>query len=229
MKRIKILGDFVLSSQPHIATNAAVDLSIRTQNAKIEYEWIRTDAISYADITGSDGFLVAPGSPYRDMTKVLKAIKHAREKGVPVLGTCGGFQHMVLEYAINVSHITGAVHAEYDPAAQDPVIYRLPHSLVGRTLDIHFLPGSQVETLYGEQKARESYFCTFGVNPAYGQALQKNGLRFVGSDSDGKFRAVELDGHPFFCGTLFVPLAGSANTAPHPVVSGFVRAVLNRQ
>jgi CTP synthase (UTP-ammonia lyase) len=31
-----------------------------------------------------------PASPYRDTEAALRAIRHAREYGVPLLGTCGG-------------------------------------------------------------------------------------------------------------------------------------------
>lgn len=39
----------------------------------------------------------APGSPYRQMQGALNGIRYAREKGVVFLGTCAGFQHVVIE------------------------------------------------------------------------------------------------------------------------------------
>jgi CTP synthase (UTP-ammonia lyase) len=36
------------------------------------------------------------------MDGALFAIRHAREQNRPFLGTCGGFQHGVIEYARNV-------------------------------------------------------------------------------------------------------------------------------
>ncbi len=38
-------------------------------------------------------------------------------------------------------------------------------------------------------------------------------------------RVIELPGHPFFMGTLFVPQTGSTPQRPHPLVTAFVRAV----
>jgi len=49
----------------------------------------------------------------------LRIIRYAREHDVPVLGTCGGYQHVVLEYACNVLGFADAAHAEYDPYASD--------------------------------------------------------------------------------------------------------------
>jgi CTP synthase (UTP-ammonia lyase) len=39
----------------------------------------------------------------------------ARETGKPFLGTCGGFQHAMLEYAEAVWGVARAVHAELIP------------------------------------------------------------------------------------------------------------------
>jgi CTP synthase (UTP-ammonia lyase) len=40
-------------------------------------------------------------------------------------------------------------------------------------------------------------------------------------------RILELDGHPFFMGTLFVPQASSTAEQPHPLVTGFLKEVVN--
>ena len=53
-------------------------------------------------LAGADALLIAPGSPYRNMDGALSAITYARTRDVPLLGTCGGFQHIVVEYARNV-------------------------------------------------------------------------------------------------------------------------------
>lgn len=87
---------------------------------------------------------VTPGSPYKNLEKTLWAIRFARENGIPCFGTCGGFQHMVLEYARNVLGYQDAQHAEYDPYASSLFISALACSLAGRTMELHFEPGSRV-------------------------------------------------------------------------------------
>ncbi|HVA49435.1 MAG TPA: hypothetical protein VNH11_23920 [Pirellulales bacterium] len=54
--------------------------------------------------------------------------------------------------------------------------------------------------------------------------LGSRDLRLVASDAEGEVRAVELPGHPFFVGTLYVPQARSAPEAPHPLVDAFLLA-----
>ena len=64
-----------------------------------------------------DGVLIAPGSPYESMSAALAAIGLARTDRIPLLGTCAGFQHVVIEYARSVVGIVDASHAETDPDA----------------------------------------------------------------------------------------------------------------
>jgi CTP synthase (UTP-ammonia lyase) len=83
-----------------------------------------------------------------------------------------------------------------------------------------------VAGLYGKESVQEEYYCNFGVNPEYLETLRSGGLRVVGSDDEGEVRAVELTGHPFFVGTLFLPQLRSKPSAPHPVVSGFIKSMM---
>lgn len=55
---------------------------------------------------------------------------------VPLLGTCGGFQHVVIEYARNVLGIADAQHAEHDPYASTLLVTPLSCSLAGQALTV---------------------------------------------------------------------------------------------
>ncbi len=170
------------------------------------------------------GIWIGPGSPYANMDGALLAIRLARERGIPVLGTCGGFQHIILEYARNVLGFTDAEHEESAPQASRLFISRLACSLVGRTMTVTLEPGSMLASIYGRNNVQEQYLCNFGVNLDYVDKLRSGTLKVVGSDAEGTVRAVELPGHPFFIGTLFLPQHSSAPSNPHPLVSAFLRA-----
>jgi CTP synthase (UTP-ammonia lyase) len=51
-------------------------------------------------------------------------------------------------------------------------------------------------------------------------------MQVTGSDSEGEVRVIELPGHPFFIGTLFVPQTRSTPQRSHPLVTAFLQAVL---
>src|SRR5206468_6007076 len=79
----------------------------------------------------------------------LAAIRAARERGVPCFGTCGGFQHMVLEYARTVLGFRDAQHAEYDPYASRLFVTALACSLAGRQMPLTLAAGLRVAAIYG--------------------------------------------------------------------------------
>jgi CTP synthase (UTP-ammonia lyase) len=226
MKSIALLGEFTPTFQPHVATQSAIGHSCTSLSADVEGIWVSTEDIDDSLFERFSGIWVAPGSPYRNMNKTLWAIRYARENGVPCFGTCGGFQHMVLEYARNVLGFQDAHHAEYDPYASDLFITQLACSLAGREMQLNFVQGSQIAVIYGSLSATEQYYCNFGVNPDRVPLLKSGPLRITGSDSEGVVRVIELPGHPFFIGTLFVPQTRSTPEKPHLLVTAFLRAVV---
>ena len=227
MKPIALLGDFNPASKNHAATSAAIEHSCAVLGYSIEGTWVSTEDAELSLLAGFAGIWVAPGSPYKNMEKTLRAIRYAREQAVPCFGTCGGFQHMVLEYARNVLDFRDAHHAEYDPYASDLFITRLTCSLAGREMKLSFVENSMVAQIYGSLSATEEYYCNFGVEPDKVELLKSGPLQITGSDAEGEVRVLELPGHPFFMGTLFVPQARSTLESPHPLVSAFVKAVNN--
>ncbi len=220
---IAILGEYNPSFQPHVSTNAAIEHS-RSVSIDVDAAWISTREIDDTLFERFSGIWVAPGSPYKNIDKTLWAIRYARENGVACFGTCGGFQHMIIEYARNVLGFKDASHAEYDPYASNLFISQLECVLAGREMQLTFSPGSQVAEIYGATSATEEYYCNFGVNPDHISVLQSGPLKITGSDSEGAIRVIELPEHPFFLGTLFVPQTRSTAEQPHPLVTAFLKA-----
>ena len=97
-----------------------------------------------------DGVWCVPASPYANTEGALNAIRVAREHRIPFLGTCGGFQHAVIEYARNVLGWTAADHAEVNPQAALALIAPLSCSLVEKTGEIRLA----AESLIGRSTAR---------------------------------------------------------------------------
>ena len=65
--------------------------------------------------TTRDGVWLLPGTPYRDAEAAFAAIRHCLATGTPFLGTCGGFQHALVELARSRAGIAEAAHEESDP------------------------------------------------------------------------------------------------------------------
>lgn len=169
-----------------------------------------------------------PASPYAGTQGALAAIRFARQTGLAFLGTCGGFQHALLEYAEAIWGVAKPTHAELDPNAVDPVIAPLSCSLVEESREIHFEPGSQLAAIYGMPAAVEEYHCRYALSSRYSDRLTTGPLHASGRDSAGEVRAVELRGHPFFIATLFQPERSALEGRRHPLMSAFVDAVCER-
>jgi CTP synthase (UTP-ammonia lyase) len=225
-----ILGERDPDSETHRATDAAIRHSLVELHNELSVRWISTATIEEADVLHAHGLWVAPGSPYRNLSRAIQAVRVARENLVPCLGTCGGFQHMILEFARHVLGFADAEHAEYDPGASRLFVSALSCSLVGMQLRVRLQPHTTARTLYGSDEIVERYYCTFGVNPEYSDALAaKRGLVISGRDLNGEIRVIEIPDHPFFVGTLFVPQSQSKELMPHPLISGFLEAVLRHR
>lgn len=202
--------------------HAAAPLSL-----DVETRWITSAALcagTAGDLAEYDALWCGPSGPYHRVSGALAAIRFARERGVPFLGTCAGFQHAVIEYARSVLGLEHADHAESNPGAAEPVIVALLHPLMERTGAVVLNPASRAANMYRRTTVAERYRCNFGLNPDYIALLHRAGLRIAGVDEDGVAAVVECPEHPFFVATLFMPERTSRAGAPHPLITAYLRA-----
>jgi len=217
---IALIGD----RDPTILAHQAIEASLALAGAT--FSWIGTETIlEPRQLLGAyRGVWAVPGSPYRHTDGALAAIQLARETRVAFLGTCGGFQHALLEYARNVLGLTHAAHAELEPAAAEPLIAPLSCALVEKSGAIHIEPRTRLQRIYGTDRATEGYHCSYGLNPQFEPLLSDSPLIVSARDDAGEVRAVELDGHPFYIATLFQPERAALRGERHPLIHAFVEA-----
>src|SRR5580693_1709178 len=195
--RIALVGDRSGSVQAHAKIPAVIDAMAGPAGPAIEVYWLRSTAIGGAgDVAGFDGVWVIPGSPYENTDGVLAAIRAARTGRIPLLGTCGGFQHLPLEC-----------------------------SLLGEESTVVITPGTVAADAMGPGPTTERYFCRYGLNADYLEILQNHGLVFSGRDTSGEVRVAELPDHPFCVASLFQPELSSDPTWVHPLIAAFADAV----
>ena len=225
---VGVIGDFQPEFPPHPATNAALEHAAAALGIAIDAHWLGTvllREIEQEELERFDALWCAPEAPTK-ASRELCAIRYARERDRPLLGTCGGFQHLIIEYARNVLGFDEAQHAEYDPYSSELLISELSCSRAGKTMSIKLTADSIAGSLYGRDEAREQYYCNFGLNPDHRQRLEDAGLRVVGEDQDSEARVIELPQLRFYLGTLFVPQLRSAPGSPHPLILGLLEAAL---
>jgi CTP synthase (UTP-ammonia lyase) len=152
MIRIGVVGDYRDDSETHRATDAAVEHAAEGHGWTAEVTWIPTpdlEGTAAQTLARFHALWIAPGSPYQSMQRALDAITYARTRDIPLLGTCGGFQHVVIEFARSVVGIADAEHAEHDPTASRLLINALACSLAGKVMDVTLVEGSAAHRAYG--------------------------------------------------------------------------------
>ena len=225
MIKIGLIGDFDEAVPAHRAIPIALDLAADSLGVSVNSEWVPTDGVDCEEkLIDFHGLWGVPASPYRSMDGAIRAIRHAREQGRPFLGTCGGFQHAIIEYARNVLGWRHAEHAETAPDADLLVVAPLQCALVEKTGSVRFRTGSRLHSIYGTDESVAGYRCSYGLNPAIRANLVEGPLQVTARASDGDVRGLELDGHPFFVVTLFQPERAALRGVLPPLAAAFVAA-----
>jgi len=81
--RVAVIGDYSERKETHRATNTELSA------AGVDFEWVATSTVGDPDVAlrRFDGLLISPGSPYVSMDGAIAAVRYARERGVPLVGT----------------------------------------------------------------------------------------------------------------------------------------------
>ena len=226
--QIGLIGDRNDDVVAHRAIPLALGMAADACGVAVEPVWVPTDEVGTgAALAEFDGIWCVPASPYRSMDGALSAIRVARERHIPFMGTCGGFQHAMIEYARHVLGWADAEHAETAPQAARQVIVPLACSLVEVTDAVQLTAGSRLAQAYGTTAIAEGYHCNYGLSPDFRQMLDNGPLRINAVDDAGDVRGVELDDHPFFIATLFQHERGALQGRLPPAVRAFVQATID--
>ncbi len=240
-------GDFVLSDV-YISVIESLKHAAGRGGRRLELDWLDAGEYEGAGAAGRlrglaryAGLLVPGGFGERGVEGKIAAIRHAREKRIPLFGLCYGMQLMVVEYARQVLGWREANTTEIAPETTCPVIDLMPEqkanlasNRLGATMRLGAYPAlvapkTLARKLYQSELVSERHRHRYEVNPEYVEALTAGGLVFSGRSPDGRLmEIVELptSAHPFFLGTQFHPEFKSSLLNPHPLFLGFVRACL---
>jgi CTP synthase (UTP-ammonia lyase) len=230
--RVALVGDHDESVLAHRAIPLALQLAGDRAGRTIQWDWCSTDSLLRGPaktLQNYDCTWCVPGSPYRSEAGAREGIRFARETGQPFLGTCGGCQHAILEYARNVLGIRDADHAETHPDALLPLIAPLSCALVEVSGAIRLQQDSMIARIYGSDTIEEGYHCSYGLNPGLEHLLAGSALKISGRDGGGEARAFELGGRDFYILTQFQPERSALKGVLPPVVSAFVAAAAARR
>lgn len=215
MTTITVLGDH----DPRHDTHRALDAALGQLPADVHTRWAPTDE-PLGEL--GDGLWIAPGSPYRDDEAVLNAIGRAQREGVPLLGTCGGFQYILLALAGRGMED----HAETTPGAKDPLVAALPCRVDGEWRPVACVPGTRMGALLGDAPFPGLLFCGYAPAPGAAEAIAAAGGRIAAVAEDIGPVALEVSGgKAFIMATLFHVQIGALQDEPlSPLIAAFADA-----
>ncbi|MEM7208510.1 MAG: hypothetical protein AAF434_11865 [Pseudomonadota bacterium] len=229
--RVALIGDYSESIVAHRAIPLALELAGKTLSRQIDAHWIETDALvipTDSQLTDYDAIWCVPASPYQNKNAAIDAIRYARENTRPFLGTCGGYQHALLEFARNVLGHVEADNLEDNPETQFPLVAPMACALRDTAGQIDLIAETQIAGIYGNTRIEEEYNCGFGFNSEYRELFDDSALRISAVDALNDPRAIELSNHPFFIGVAFQPERSALKGDQHPLVTAFARAAIER-
>ncbi len=201
----------------------------------VHSEYITDENLS-EKLSEMDGILVAPGFGERGLEGKIKAIKYARENGVPFFGICLGMQMAVIEYARNVLGIQDATSREVETNAANAVIDLMADqkttTIKGGTMRLgaykcELEKGTLAYSIYGNTIISERHRHRYELNNEYAEALIQAGMNISGRNPEtGLAEIVEVPSHPFFIGVQFHPEYKSTPENPQPVFVAFIKAAM---
>src|SRR5919198_478363 len=110
---LALVGDRSPNVRSHTRIPMLLDALLLGESLPLDACWIATEeAGEPGALDGFDAIWLLPGSPYRSEAGAVAAVRTAREREIPFLGTCAGLQHAVLEFARDVCGMAEAQHAE---------------------------------------------------------------------------------------------------------------------
>jgi CTP synthase (UTP-ammonia lyase) len=239
---IAVVGDYNAAFPGHVTIAKAIQHAGEKLGFDACVEWISTPAFTRQNVgqvlSGFHGLIAAPASPYQSFEGMLATIESGRKGRRPFYGSCGGFQHTLIEYARNVMSLPDAHSAEYGTASKNIVVVPVSCPVPGRPAGepklsgavdcpettVRILPGTKAAEIYKRDKVVEEYFCNYEANLAFQSRFDAAGLRVTGVGPNGEARVVEIPQHPWFLATLFQPQRATAPGKPHPLFVHYLRA-----
>ena len=252
---IAMVGKYVDLTESYKSLSEALTHAGIHTRSKVNIHYIDSEAMEREGVDSLkavDAVLVPGGFGKRGVEGKIKAIRYARENGIPYLGICLGIQLAVIEYARHKAGLAGANSTEFQPDTPHPVValitewqnrdgsieHRDSASDLGGTMRLgaqpcEIVPASLAHRIYGATTVAERHRHRYEVNNHYLPRLEAAGLRvgaWAKSASAGDLcEMIELADHPWFFGCQYHPEFTSNPRRGHPLFIAFINAALARR
>jgi CTP synthase len=233
--KIVMVGKYVTLADSYVSVNHALKHAGARLGKSVDIDWIDSESISdYNKLSEYDGILVPGGFGTRGSEGIIKAANYAREKNIPYLGICFGFQLAVIGFGRDVLKLEDVNSTEIKQDSKNPVVDLLPEqkdvSDMGGSLrlgghKIMVKPNTMAQKIYNSDSISKRHRHRYEINKNYIPEFEKHGMIFSAESDGGKrMEILEIPGHKFYLGVQFHPEFNSRPGFPEEVFVSFVEA-----
>jgi len=233
--KIAMVGKYVTLVDSYVSVNHALKHAGAQIGKSIDIDWIDSESITdYNTLSNYDGILVPGGFGTRGSEGIIQTANYAREKNIPYLGICFGFQLAAIAFGRNVLNLEDANSAEIKADAKNPVVDLLPEqkdvSDMGGSLrlganEITIKDNTNAQKIYNSLTISKRHRHRYEINKEYIPEFEKNGLIFSAESDGGKrMEMLEIPSHKFYLGVQFHPEFNSRPGFPEESFAAFIKA-----
>lgn len=233
--KIAMVGKYVTLTDSYVSVNHALKHASAEIGKSVDIGWIDSESITdYSILSNYDGILVPGGFGTRGSEGIIQTANYAREKNIPYLGICFGFQLAAIAFGRNVLKLEDANSTEIKEDAKNPIVDLLPEqkgvSDMGGSLrlganDVMIKENTIAKKIYNSLTISKRHRHRYEINQKYIPQFEKSGLVFS-ADSDGgkRMEMLEIPSHKFYLGVQFHPEFNSRPGFPEESFSAFIKA-----
>ncbi|HZS74092.1 MAG TPA: CTP synthase [Candidatus Nitrosotalea sp.] len=237
--RIAMIGKYVKLADSYVSVNHALKHAGAKIGKNVIIDWIDSEELNgdLNKLASYNGIIVPGGFGDRGAEGIISTANYAREKNIPYLGICFGFQLAAVAFGRYVCRLTNANSTEIAPATENPVIDLLPEQKTVTNLGGSLRLGSHEITveentmafkLYKSTKIHKRHRHRFEFNQKYLDMFSSKGMRFSGySDNKKRMEVLEIPNHKFYLGVQYHPEFSSRPGYPEESFEAFIRASAN--
>jgi CTP synthase len=232
--KIAMVGKYVTLADSYVSVNQALKHAGAKLGKSVLIDWIDSEAINggIEKLSKYNGIIVPGGFGERGADGIIGAANYAREKNIPYLGICFGFQLAAVAFGRHVCNLSDANSTELDPNTTNPVVDLLPEqktvSNMGGSLrlgahEIIVKNNTLAYKTYNANKVMRRHRHRYEINKKYLDTFEKNGMIFSAeSDGSKRMEILEIPSHKFYFGVQFHPEFNSRPGFPEEAFQAFI-------
>jgi CTP synthase len=234
--KIAMVGKYVTLADSYVSVNHALKHAGASIGRQVKINWIDSETLNgnISNLAEYNGILVPGGFGTRGSEGIINTANFAREKNIPYLGICFGFQLAAVSFARNVCNLSNANSTEIDGNTECPIIDLLPEqdevTDMGGSLrlganEINIEAQTNAHEIYQSNLISKRHRHRYEFNKKYLEQFNENGMVFSGeSDNGRRMEILEIPSHKFFIGVQYHPEFDSRPGFPEEVFKAFTTA-----